>query len=80
MKILLVILAAILLSSCADVGVKTIDPDGTSWDIRYKVLFRQVEDVKAEVGAVKFSLGKAGNDIPVSNEVIACLIAPSLCG
>ena len=78
MKILIVILV-LLLTSCAKVSVKVKDQMGVGWDIKYNVLFRQVEDVEAKVGDVTFSIGKAGNDIPISNEVIACLIAPGLC-
>ena len=76
MKILLIILVAILLSSCARVSVKT---EGEDWDIKYSVLWRQVEDVNAEVGNVKFHLGKASSEVTVDNTMVACLLAPELC-
>ena len=80
MKTLLIILAVLFLSSCARVTVQTENtPSGTDWNITYSTFMRKVEDVKAEVGDVTFGLGSAGNDIPLQNEVIACMIAPALC-
>lgn len=80
MNTLLIILAAILLSSCARVTVQTeTTPTGTDWDITYSVFGRKLEDLNASVGDIEFSLGKAGNDIPISNDVVACLLSPHLC-
>lgn len=80
MKTPLIILAVLIISSCARVTVETENtPAGTNWDITYSTFFRTIEDVNAGVGAATFSLGRASSDAPISDEVVACLIAPHLC-
>ncbi len=76
MKYIIIILLALMLSSCAKVTVKK---DGDYWDVSYLTFLRKVENVKAGVGDVDFSLGKAGVDSPIPPEAIACMIAPTLC-
>ncbi len=76
MKLFTLIMLVVLMASCAKVTVKK---DGENWDVTYSTLWRKVENVGAAVGDVEFHLGSAGSDSPISDEVIACMIAPSLC-
>lgn len=79
MKSLLVVL--FLLAGCTTTSVEVVDGNGVSWDISYTAFGKKdLKDVNAQVGAVQFSLGSSSQDTPtISNEVIACLIAPALC-
>ena len=56
------VLLVLLLSGCAQVNV---EKTGEDWDISYKVLWRNIEDVEARVGDTVFRLGKANSDDPV---------------
>ena len=77
-KTLLIILIAITLSGCARVSVKT---EGGAWDIKYAVLWRDIEEVEASVtdDGVQFSLGRASSELKPDNQMVACLLAPELC-
>lgn len=77
MKTLLIILIAISLAGCANVRVnKTGEGD---WDIKYKVLWRNIEEVTATVGDVEFSLGSASSEVTLEDMLAACALAPPLC-
>lgn len=73
----LVVILVICLASCARVSVTTSETEG--WDIKYSVLWREIEDVQASVGDVEFSLGKANSELKPDNTMVACLLAPELC-
>ena len=76
MRILVLLLLALLLTGCAKVTVKKQAED---WDITYQVLWRQIEDLSAEVGDVDFKLGRASSEVKPDNTMVACLLAPHLC-
>ena len=75
----ILIFAILLLPSCASVKVDTVDNDGRDWHIKSTTFFKDIVDVKANVGDVGFSLGSSASVNPIPNEVIACLLAPALC-
>ena len=80
MRILVLLLLPLLVTACARVTVETTTtPNGTDWSVTYNTFFRKVEEVNGGVGAATFSLGSAGSDAPISNEILACALSPHLC-
>lgn len=79
MKVLVGLFLIILLTNCARVTVNTEDDNGRDWTITSTTFGKKLEGVTATVGEIEFSLGSSTTDVPFSNEVVACLIAPGLC-
>ncbi len=76
MKIIFLLLA-IILSGCSVISVERTDQNGATTIVKYKTLWRNIEDVDTVYGGFEFSLGKSGSE--ANSETIACLIAPQLC-
>ena len=75
MKII-VLIAVLFLAGCGHV---TVTKKGADWTASSTTLFKKLEGVEVDVkDQVKVNLGTSSVS-PISNEVIACLIAPQLC-
>jgi hypothetical protein len=67
MRAVIILLAAILLASCADIRVTK---EGEDWDVSYKVLWRESEDVRITKGDITVEFGHAGSDDPIEEIVL----------
>ena len=62
MKTFIIVLVIILTSGCANIHVTK---SGEDWDVSYKVLWRESEDVLIEKDGIRVEFGRAGSDDPV---------------
>jgi hypothetical protein len=62
MRYITIILVLLLCSACADIKVTK---KGEDWAVSYKVLWREIEDVKIVNGDTTVELGKASSDDPI---------------
>ena len=58
--VVLIWAAMLILGGCASVHV---EKTGEDWDITYNVLFRDIKEVHAVVGDLRFDLGSASTDL-----------------
>jgi len=64
MKTLLII-TLLFLCSCTTTSVTVTDDDGRDWDIKYTAFGnKNLQNVNATVGLVKFSIGSSSQDTP----------------
>ena len=62
MRTFIIVLVIILMSGCANIHVTK---SGEDWDVSYKVLWRESEDVLIEKDGIRVEFGRAGSDDPV---------------
>lgn len=67
MRAAIILLIIILLTGCANIHVTKT---GEDWDVSYKVLWRESEDVLIEKDGIRVEFGRAGSDDPVEEIIM----------